>query len=46
MKKIHWEAVLMPLVGIALTLLAWQMISGRTVTRSLADGTVEEVKLG
>ena len=46
MKKIHWDAVLMPLVGITLTLLAWQLISGRTVIRSLADGTEEEVKLG
>ena len=46
MKKIHWDAVLMPLVGITLTLLAWQLISGRTVIRSLADGTEEEVRLG
>ena len=46
MNKIRWDSVFMPLVGIVLTLLAWQLISGRTISRKLPDGTVEEVKVG
>jgi len=38
--------VLMPFVGIGITLVLWQAISGRTVQTRQADGTVEESKAG
>lgn len=46
LKKIQWDALLMPLVGLALTLLAWQLVSGRVTPQTQPDGTVEEVKSG
>ncbi len=46
LKKIQWDALLMPLVGLVLTLLAWQLVSGRVTPQTQADGTVEEVKSG
>jgi nitrate/nitrite transport system permease protein len=36
----------MPLVGLVLTLLAWQLVSGRVTPQTQPDGTVEEVKSG
>jgi nitrate/nitrite transport system permease protein len=44
-KKIA-ELVLMPLVGIVISLLVWQAISGRVEQRKNADGEAEEVKAG
>jgi nitrate/nitrite transport system permease protein len=44
-KKIA-ELVLMPLVGIVISLLVWQAISGRVEQRKNADGEAEEVKTG
>lgn len=44
-KKIA-ELVLMPLVGIVISLLIWQAISGRVEQRKNAGGEVEEVKTG
>lgn len=44
-KKIA-ELALMPLVGIVISLLIWQAISGRVEQRKNADGEVEEVKTG
>ncbi len=42
-----WVAnLLMPLVGLGLTLLIWQLIAGHTEMRRQADGTTEEVKTG
>jgi nitrate/nitrite transport system permease protein len=46
LKKIQWDALLMPLVGLVLTLLAWQLVSGRVTPQTQPDGTVEEVKSG
>ncbi len=46
LKKIQWDALLMPLVGLVLTLLAWQLVSGRVMPKTQPDGTVEEVKSG
>ena len=46
LKKIQWDALLMPLVGLVLTLLAWQLVSGRVTPQTQSDGTVEEVKSG
>ncbi len=46
LKKIQWDALLMPLVGIVLSLLAWQLVSGRVAQKTQPDGTVEEVKSG
>jgi nitrate/nitrite transport system permease protein len=46
LKKIQWDALLMPLVGLVLTLLAWQLVSGRVTPKTQQDGTVEEVKSG
>ncbi|MGI8605303.1 MAG: nitrate ABC transporter permease [Verrucomicrobiales bacterium] len=40
------QSLLLPLVGLAATLLLWQMISGRTVTVAAGDGTSEELKTG
>ncbi len=45
-RRIHWDTLLMPLFGIVLSLLAWQLISGRVVERTLPDGSVEEIKSG
>lgn len=44
-KKIA-ELALMPLVGIVISLLIWQAISGRVEQRKNDDGEVEEVKTG
>jgi len=46
LKKIQWDALLMPLVGLVLTLLAWQLVSGHVTPQTQPDGTVEEVKSG
>ena len=46
LKKIQWDALLLPLVGLVLTLLAWQLVSGRVTPQTQPDGTVEEVKSG
>jgi nitrate/nitrite transport system permease protein len=44
--KIWLANLLMPLVGLGLTLLIWQLIAGRVEQRTQADGTTEEVKSG
>lgn len=36
----------MPMAGVVLTLLAWQLVSGRVVQKVQPDGTMEEVKTG
>lgn len=46
MKKIQWDALLLPFLGIAATLLAWQLLSGRVRQVTQPDGSVEEVKAG
>jgi len=46
LRRIQWDAVLMPLVGVVLTLLAWQLVSGRADQQRQPDGTFEEVKSG
>lgn len=46
LRRIQWDALLMPMVGVVLTLLAWQLVSGRVVQRAQPDGTMEEVKTG
>lgn len=45
-KKPSLTELLFPLVGLFLTMLAWQLLSGRVEERTQADGTVEEVKTG
>lgn len=45
-RRIQWENLLMPLIGIVFSLLAWQLISGRVVEKTLPDGSVEEIKSG
>ena len=40
------ELVLYPLVGIAITLLLWQVLSGGVAPKVLPDGTTEEAKFG
>ena len=40
LKKIQWDALLMPLVGLVLTLLAWQLVSGSVTQQTQPDGTV------
>jgi len=45
-RRIQWDALLMPLIGIVLSLLAWQLVSGRVVEKTLPDGSVEEIKSG
>jgi len=40
------EVVLYPMVGIVITLLFWQLLSGGVKSKTLADGTTEEIKSG
>lgn len=45
-RKIRWSELLLPLVGLGVTLLLWQLIAGRVEQAKQPDGTVEEVKSG
>ena len=40
------DLFLLPFVGIAISLLLWQLMAGRTASRVQADGTTEEYKVG
>ncbi len=40
------ELLLYPLVGIGISLLVWQLICGSTLSKTSADGSIEEVKTG
>lgn len=40
------DSILLPFLGIGLSLLIWHLISGGTVSRTQPDGTTEEVKTG
>ncbi len=46
LRRVFTELILLPLVGLAASLLLWQLLSGSVETKKKADGSVEEVKMG